>query len=374
MAHAADELAGASAQRPSVSTLHGEGDVLRDKLIGCLLGTACGDACGLRFEGLDPATIERALAERPLAPRFFLGRGLVSDDTELAAAVVEALCVSREPEAFARAFAWRMRLWFVALPPALGLATARACLRLCLGAGPTRAGIRSAGNGAAMRVAALGVVARDEDHADALATACARVTHTDPRAVEGARFVACWAHRLARGDAGSVAELVERFTDEVMRERSAAALALAQAGATPAALRERLTCPKGPSGFIVETIPAVIYCLTRHADDPRAAVEAAARLGGDTDTIAAIVGGLAGARHGASAWPRAWLDRIVDWPWRPSTLTALAVRLADGQRPPPFARRWPLALARNAVFLALAVAVVLRRWIDAIASRVRATR
>jgi poly(ADP-ribose) glycohydrolase ARH3 len=46
--------------------------------------------------------------------------------------------------------------------------------------------------------------------------------------------------------------------------------------------------------------------------DPEEAICAAARSGGDTDTVATIVGALSGAYHGASKLPQRWLDEIND--------------------------------------------------------------
>lgn len=59
-----------------------------------------------------------------------------------------------------------------------------------------------------------------------------------------------------------------------------------------------------------EAVPTAvgIFLILRH--DFEEAVSAAASCGGDTDTVAAIVGALAGAYHGASAIPERWLKRI----------------------------------------------------------------
>jgi len=80
------------------------------------------------------------------------GRGLVSDDTEHAAMVAQSLAeAAGEPGRFKRALARHLRLWLLGLPAGTGLATLRACPRLCLGLAPDRSGVRSVGNGPAMR-------------------------------------------------------------------------------------------------------------------------------------------------------------------------------------------------------------------------------
>ena len=57
-------------------------------------------------------------------------------------------------------------------------------------------------------------------------------------------------------------------------------------------------------------MPAAFAVLSALPDDPWSAVGLAASLGGDTDTIAAMVGAVAGACHGVEAWPLAARRRI----------------------------------------------------------------
>jgi ADP-ribosylglycohydrolase len=62
---------------------------------------------------------------------------------------------------------------------------------------------------------------------------------------------------------------------------------------------------------ITELVPTAvgIFLIFRH--NPEEAICAAARSGGDTDTVATIVGALSGAYHGASKLPQRWLDKIT---------------------------------------------------------------
>jgi ADP-ribosylglycohydrolase len=63
------------------------------------------------------------------------------------------------------------------------------------------------------------------------------------------------------------------------------------------------------SGYVVHSLEAAIWCLSRHVDYA-GAVLAAVNLGHDTDTTAAITGGLAGVRVGMSGIPAEWLSAI----------------------------------------------------------------
>src|SRR5690606_6216928 len=161
-----------------------------DRITGCLLGTAVGDALGLPYEGLSSSRALRMLGV-PDRHRFLFGRGMFSDDTEHACMVAQSLIATNRVEReFSVDFARRLRRWFLCLPAGVGLATARACVKLCRGFGPQRSGVFSAGNGPAMRSAILGAAVEDLELLKRLVTHCTRVTHTDPKAFFGAFSVA----------------------------------------------------------------------------------------------------------------------------------------------------------------------------------------
>lgn len=329
---------------------------LRDRILGSLLGTAVGDALGLPYEGLPPARVARRLARHGgLRCSLVLGRGMLSDDTEHAWLTGHALVASRgEVPAFRRALAWRLRGWLLALPPAVGLATARGIVRLWLGWSPERSGVRSAGNGPLMRAAVIGVVARDDTHLVELVAASTRMTHLDPRAEQAALVIA----RLARA-AAPVATAVDAIADPELRARTRQALAAADDHAELEHLRAALSFERGVTGFVNDTLPAVVFCSQRWPHDPPAAIEAAIRLGGDTDTVAALVGALVGATTGPSTLPERWLAGIRDWPLTLGTLGRLADALAHGG-PAPRLRLFA-AVPRNLLLFAVVLGHALAR-------------
>ena len=285
------------------------------------------------------------------------GRGMISDDTEHTALVASALIeTGHDPERFAKVLARGLRRWLLALPPGVGLATLRALLRSWVGFGPARSGVFSAGNGPAMRAALLGLWAEDEAELWALVRASSRLTHTDPRAAAGATLVARWAR-----EAGAPSDRIAAIARELegvddLRERVLEAIAAAERGDSLEVYAQTHDARLGVTGFIVETMPAVVYCWLRHRGDPRATLEAVVRLGGDTDSVGAIVGALLGAEHGASGLPADWIEGIRDWPIGVPHLHALAGALVEDQPRPRIP--WIGQLGRNLALLGIVVAHV----------------
>lgn len=335
-----------------------------DRLRGTLLGTALGDALGLPAEGMSAHAIARRFGR---VDRFrLLGRvGYVSDDTEQSALLAAAL--ARHPRDLPRAVvAFRRSLlgWFLRLPWGIGLGTLRACTRIALGL--SRSGVASAGNGAAMRAAVVGVFFREDaalrrTWSDALA----QVTHVDARAVEGARFVAevaaaatrdgsdperCLAAGVAVVEDPALREALERSRE--LRHRAAST------GEAAAAL--------GVTGYAVHTVSFAAFCFGRFGSRSLDAIVETIAAGGDTDSIAAIVGAWCGALHGERALPSHLVARLASGPFGPAHLRALGDALAAaarGEAAAPVRFAWPLALVRNLALYPVVLAHGFRRLV-----------
>ena len=159
--------------------------------VGCILGTAVGDALGLACEGLSKDRQKRWFPSLD-GYHLLFGKGLCSDDTEHTCMLAQSILVSGGDEGvFARDFAWRLRWWFAGLPAGIGLATLRSIVKLWLFVPARWRGVYSAGNGPAMRSALLGVCfADDEAKLVRLNRAATRMTHTDPKAECGSLAIA----------------------------------------------------------------------------------------------------------------------------------------------------------------------------------------
>jgi len=258
-----------------------------------------------------------------------LGRtGFVSDDTEQTALLAQSLV--RHPADLDRcveAFRKSLLGWFCRLPWGIGWATLRSCLRIALGIHPS--GVESAGNGAAMRAAILGVFFHDQPEArQAFGRAIAEVTHRDERAIEGAIYVAEMAAACVGSPLDSPRHVIQLEARQVVRSpQLGSALDQAQdlAGKGLSTHEAAKTC--GTSGFVVHTVAFATFIFLRYGDDPLFALTEAANAGGDTDSIAAIVGGWLGALQGARQMPGELLDRIHDGPFGPTHLRALGAAL-----------------------------------------------
>jgi len=326
--------------------------VTLERARGCLLGQAVGDALGAPIEGMARDRILRhngGVHEYLDARSLWTGRlgrahlpGLYTDDTQQALLLAEVVAERRGFDAEAA----RERYLELARP-APGLprgahratsGTFRAALqRMAAGYPALLTGVPSAGNGAAMRVAPIGLWYAEEPEALRRAAIEASLqTHADARGVSAAVAVAFLAGYLAtRVVVGAEAEVealqaAADFTREAevaLRELrpdlaparfSGVLVLLGGLWGAPchdvlrAIVMEAnrhgparpITSPADP--FAIASVATAIY-LALAMSDLEEAVSRAVNLGGDADTVAGMAGALSGARWGASAIPQRWL-------------------------------------------------------------------
>ena len=81
------------------------------------------------------------------------------------------------------------------------------------------------------------------------------------------------------------------------------------------------------TGYVVDTLEAALWCLY-HTDNYKDCVLTAVNLGGDTDTIAAVAGGLAGCLYGCggkNGIPEKWIEQIARKDWIEKLCTMLSI-------------------------------------------------
>lgn len=341
---------------------------------------------GLPMEGLSRRRVAKLFPNLD-RPRFLCGYGMGSDDTEHACMTAQALLRSGgDRDRFRESLAWRLRWWFLAGPAGIGKATLLACLRLWLGVPSHKSGVNSAGNGPAMRAAILFVTAGVEVERErrlggdletfppqwAWVGDITQITHTDPQALPGVVAVYLVSHfAIAERDqpleGGSVLDSLVFVPgcDLPIHNNLKALRPAFDANKSVAEFAAELKLNRGVTGYIAHTVPVAIYAFLKHPDDYRTAVESVVRLGGDTDTVAAITGALVGARVGKAGIPKEWLDRWADWPRSVAWMEKLALKLAEGKwresPQPAVPLAWWAIPLRNLFFFLVVLGHVFRR-------------
>ena len=334
-----------------------------DKITGCILGVAVGDALGLPYEGISKRRAAKLLG-KPDRFRFFFRRGMVSDDTEHTCMVAQALITSGgDATLFQKDLAKRLKWWLLGLPAGIGRATLRSLLKLWFGVSPDKSGVFSAGNGPAMRSAIIGVCFSDRETVRRLVTASSRITHTDPKADLGA-FAIAWAAQLAsRGETvmsqAFLAEMESAFAKESEGEELLELLrrmvVSVSNGQSTIDYAESEGWGRGVTGYVYQSVPVALHAWLSHQDDLTLALEQVILCGGDTDTTGAMVGGIVGSCVGEGGISADLLDNIREWPQSISWMRRLGKQLSESiemnERQKPLKTWFPAILLRNCFFL-----------------------
>ena len=277
-----------------------------DRWRGCLLGLACGDAVGTSVEFAPRGTFAPVVDMMGGGP-FGLVPGEWTDDTSMALCLATSL-VHRRGSDLADQMGRYVNWWQWGYLSSTGECfdigmTVRAALNRFLTTKDPVAGDtdpRSAGNGSLMRLAPVAMwFAPDLAAVRANARASSSTTHRAPEALDCCELLA---ELLARALAGAPRDALLRApAPEGASTRVREIAAGGYLGKTVDQVRG--------SGYCVESLEAALWCFAT-TESFEAAVLAAANLGNDADTTAAIVGQVAGAHYGIGGIPAHWLVRL----------------------------------------------------------------
>lgn len=291
---------------------------IRDRAVGALLGLAVGDAFGttLEFSERDRYPI---LTDMVGGGPFRLAPVEWTDDTSMALVLADVLARSGEGDdgldehlLMERFCAWQESGAYSHNGRCFDIGvTVRAALRRFKASGEPVAGStdpQTVGNGSLMRLAPVAIrFWQDRPRMRDVAARQSRTTHGAAEAVD-----ACVAYAELLADAIEGKPVVEVLAPRAMD------LAPSIASIIAGSWRGK---PRGQvrgSGYVVHSLEAALWSVGRSGSFARAVI-AAANLGEDADTTAAIAGQLAGALHGASDIPGhwvaqlAWQERIVQY-------------------------------------------------------------
>ena len=299
----------------------------RQRLIGGLLGVIVGDAIGVPWE-FQPANT----APRPTPAvgfqTFDQPPGTWSDDGAMTLALLDSILERGWDldDQGRRFLAWFDDAIYTATGVCFdsGFATTAALDRIRAGTPASRAGSigdRSQSNGGLMRILPVALTGRELSDAELVARAEAgtRVTHAHPRVVVASAIYVLVARALLRGDAPrpaidwAVSTLDDLAADDPERRALIASCLEHKEGLGHA--------------YVADSLLSAFTALEQGSSF-RDVVELAISYGHDTDTTAAIAGGLAGIQYGAAAVPDEWMEALRAAPgW--FAVDTLAHRLGD---------------------------------------------
>lgn len=288
---------------------------LASRLAGAAWGVLVGDALGVPYE-FGPARPAGEVAFGVPGGPWRQPPGTWSDDGALTLALLDSLLHAGPEDGPAFDLAdqgHRFRAWRDngAYTPDgdgrfdVGATTFRALARLDGGVNPADAGPRGereCGNGSLMRILPLALVHRHEAPARLveLAHLASRVTHGHPRCQVACAVYCLLVSRLLKEDEPEAA--LKWALAECGRAYASDAALASHAGA----LSELIGYgDRTGSGFVLDAFWSAWDAFAGAADYAHA-VRRAVAYGHDTDTTAAIAGGLAGARFGWASIPAAW--------------------------------------------------------------------
>jgi ADP-ribosyl-[dinitrogen reductase] hydrolase len=280
---------------------------------GALLGLVAGNQLGVPTEHLGtPDAIRKAFPNGVLDLAPPPKNSPYDDDAAMALLLGESLLTNQGFDASDVARRWAK--WMKMDGRGIGTTTKRALTLIDRGKEPFEAGRltyqenpgRSAGNGSVMRCIPVALYHHDSiDRLIRVSTQQAAITHSDERCTWGAAAVNLAARELLHGNIYFIDEVLHRIGDRaprVLRE------------AIHRVPRERegdlpITRP-GEAGYVVHCVEIAFWFVTHDRSLEEALIHLA-QAGGDTDTNAAVAGGLLGARYGEVALPPRWVDQLV---------------------------------------------------------------
>jgi poly(ADP-ribose) glycohydrolase ARH3 len=302
-------------------------DHLESKFVGALVGSALGDAIGeLAFshpqKELLVSTVKHVRELR------------YTDDTAMAIALAESLIrdVGVDQEKLGLRFSetfyrepWR---GYASGPPTIFSMVNRTGISFVEASRTLFRGMGSLGNGAAMRIAPLGLFSYDSPDLYDQACASAEVTHAHPVGMDGGA-VQAYAVAQAVSQDPKKAFPAETFLENLLRssrtgeikEKLVLVQRLIEEKASPSLASGML----GRTVAVHESMPFALYSFLSYPGAFEECLYCAVLHGGDRDTLGAMACAISGAYLGVEAIPEAWREKLENGEY----IASLALKLAE---------------------------------------------
>lgn len=197
------------------------------------------------------------------------------------------------------------------------------------------------------------------------------MTHTDPKAEYGAFTIALATQMICQNRAVSGEEFLQALNSTIGNEAPELidllqkSLDSARNGDSPMDFAHQLGLTKGVSGYVYHSVPVAFQAWFRYPHDFKQAIVRVVECGGDTDSVAAIVGGLVGTAVGEAGIPLEWQQDLIEFPRSLFWMKSLGLQLSEclSTRQPKRPMGLPIVplLLRNLVFLAIVLGHGFRR-------------
>jgi ADP-ribosyl-[dinitrogen reductase] hydrolase len=279
-----------------------------DRYRGCLLGMAVGDAIGTAVEFQQRGTFP-PVSDMLGGGVFHLQPGQWTDDTSMGLCLATSLVEKKgfDPrDQMQRYLRWYDEGYLSSTGSCFDIGTTtRQALEHFRATGEPVSGStspNSAGNGSLMRLAPVAMYyAADQGLVSDYAGTSSRTTHAAVECVDACKLFAQMLVKALDGQEKAVI-LFETSTADLVSEKI---IAIAQG-----AYQNKPSAQIRGSGYVVESLEAALWCFWTTGTFSEA-VLAAANLGDDADTTAAICGQIAGAYYGQTGIPVSWLEKLA---------------------------------------------------------------
>jgi ADP-ribosyl-[dinitrogen reductase] hydrolase len=308
----------------------------REHIHGLILGCAIGEALGMPRSGLPRCKALQRFGRPTLKYQRAGGIGYYGCETHLVLMAAQAILKSRsELKYFKPAFQNRLSWYLLSFPPEMDATIRRAASRAWLYRLGRQSGIESRSNSAATRAMFEALAINGAGHRlNRWIEQSTQLTHTHPTTIVSCQLLASLAEVAATTKSPeldaipTLEQLCNQFRQTELSSDLEQLKAFLWEKRSPRAVARFFGWTAGIPPEIHATTIMASYCWLRNPADYRAAVLSAISLGGDTQSMGAIVGGLVGARITAEKLPPQLVQSLAASPLDRRWIAKLAERLS----------------------------------------------